>query len=175
MSDEITAKGQCLCGAVRFEIAVEEQSVALCHCKMCRQWCGGLPFAMFNAKVALHEHAQLRWYKSSLWGERGFCGDCGASLFGRMPGAEWWAVSAAAVDDDFTQQIASHVHADGKPEFYDFADDAPQQTAIQTAAFVFSYLKTSYDDAFLDNALAQLRTHNGDAFADAVVREIVKN
>ncbi|MGI9296667.1 MAG: GFA family protein, partial [Gammaproteobacteria bacterium] len=96
---ETTAEigGRCLCGAVRFTTPAP-QKITLCHCGMCRRWGGGLPLAGFVAKVSLSEGDALRWWKSSEWGERGFCGECGASLFWRAPEMDGWEVSAGAMD-----------------------------------------------------------------------------
>ena len=35
------AKGQCLCGAVKFTVKNISNKVDACHCGMCRRWGGG--------------------------------------------------------------------------------------------------------------------------------------
>ncbi|MDZ7851544.1 MAG: hypothetical protein U5L98_02545 [Halomonas sp.] len=39
--DTMTARGSCLCGAVRLGVAAGKQNIGACHCQMCRTWGGG--------------------------------------------------------------------------------------------------------------------------------------
>jgi hypothetical protein len=85
------ATGRCLCGDVEFSAPLPSKWVAHCHCTMCQR-SGGSAFVTW---VGLDErtcrvsdpHGWLRWYKSSDQGERGFCGQCGSTLFFRS--ARW--------------------------------------------------------------------------------------
>ena len=126
--------GQCLCGAVQFTGApVAGGGISVCHCGQCRRWASG-PYASLRMDrgVSLTRADGLVCYASSDFGERGFCRDCGSSLFWRERGAERdWAVSVGALDDGHGQRIAEHIWIDDKPEFYDFADDAPRKTAAE--------------------------------------------
>jgi hypothetical protein len=76
--------GGCLCGAVRYELKSEPYDCGWCHCRTCQLY-GGAP-AMAFASVAREDFAwtdgedQVRWVKSSSFGERAFCGQCGAPL-----------------------------------------------------------------------------------------------
>jgi len=54
--------GGCLCGAVRFEVALAEPEFSICHCGMCRRWCGG-PFEeahCASAPAVAHDHCLAR-------------------------------------------------------------------------------------------------------------------
>ena len=81
------AQGACLCGALRFELALPSKWVAHCHCSMCRRAHG----AAFVTWVGMEEtrcriddpDGRLRWYDSSPGAQRGFCSNCGSSLFFR--------------------------------------------------------------------------------------------
>src|SRR3954454_22001724 len=76
--------GGCLCGAIRYELASEPFDCGWCHCRTCQLY-GGAP-AMAFASVAREDFAwtsgegQVRWVKSSSFGERAFCGHCGGPL-----------------------------------------------------------------------------------------------
>ncbi|HUS53469.1 MAG TPA: GFA family protein [Thermohalobaculum sp.] len=126
--------GQCLCGAVQFSgTPVGRGQVSVCHCGQCRRWNSGPLMSLdMDGVVTLTKSDALVWYKSSDHGERGFCRHCGSGLFWREPGATLgWGVSVGALDDVTGVQIAQHIWIDDKPDFYDFADDAPRKTAAQ--------------------------------------------
>ncbi len=135
-SDQMRTAG-CLCGAVRFEIPVPQAKFNICHCGMCRRWSAG-PFLAVHcpAQANFTNDAGLTWYRSSKWGERGFCGRCGSSLFWRLANdpAAMLAVSAEAFDDADDLRLDRHIYADAKPARYTFADDRPRLTEAQFLA-----------------------------------------
>jgi len=89
--------------------------------------------------ITLTQEVGLIWFRSSDHGERGFCDRCGSSLFWRKPGSGLdVAVSVGALVDGHREQIASHIWIEEKPDFYDFADDAPRLTAEQAMARVMT-------------------------------------
>ncbi|MDX1383714.1 MAG: GFA family protein [Thermoanaerobaculia bacterium] len=133
-----TRAGGCLCGAVRFELELESSDLGVCHCGTCRRWSAG-PFLAVHStgdKGRLLEDRGLAWYDSSEWARRGFCRECGASLFYQLKGQDSpdWIVSAEALDDTEGLAIASHIYVDAKPAYYDFADDAPRLTEAEFLA-----------------------------------------
>lgn len=127
--------GGCNCGAVRFEGALSDRGVGICHCKMCRRFASG-PFVgcRFAGGIRLIEDRGLKWWVSSDWGRRGFCAECGATLFwtdaARAPlrddGRADWSVSAGALDGDPDQIVFHHIFEDHRPGYLTFADDAPR-------------------------------------------------
>ncbi len=126
--------GLCLCGAVQFTgTPVEGRGIHVCHCGQCRRWASGPFMAIrFSSGVTLTKDDGLDWYASSDRGERGFCRHCGSTLFWREPGeARDWAVSVGTLAEGHGQEIVEHIWIDDKPDFYDFADDAPRKTAAQ--------------------------------------------
>ena len=75
--------GRCLCEAIQFEVEGEGTSRSWCHCSLCRRAHGATPVAWVTfprAGLRLLAGAP-RWFRSSAHARRGFCGDCGASLF----------------------------------------------------------------------------------------------
>ncbi|MBE8158102.1 MAG: GFA family protein [Betaproteobacteria bacterium] len=167
--------GKCLCGGVRFSVAETPKTVGLCHCGMCRKWCGGMPFAEFEAEVVLEKSETLRWWKSSPWGERGFCGECGTPMFWRAPGIPQWGVSAGALDSAAGMEIAKHIFIDDKADFYNFADDAPKKTGAEHTAEILSRLAAQFGEEFLRDALQKSREFHGEKFAAEVKKLTAKN
>ncbi len=77
------ATGRCLCGAVRYQIRGPLRAVVNCHCGQCRRTHGNVAAytSAARADLVLTEDHGLKWYRSSEVAQRGFCRDCGASLF----------------------------------------------------------------------------------------------
>ena len=123
--------GGCLCGAVRFEVTVEESHFNICHCGMCRRWSAGPFHAVHCPPDATFSKDQgLAWYQGSAWAERGFCRQCGTSLFWRLadtPDQEL-IVSVEALDDAQDLELERHIFIDSKPDRYDYRDDVPRVT-----------------------------------------------
>ena len=77
--------GGCLCGTVRYSLASEPFDAGWCHCRTC-QLNSGSP-AMAFATVPLADYrwnsgeAAVRRVKSSSFGHRAFCGQCGTPLY----------------------------------------------------------------------------------------------
>lgn len=81
------ASGACLCGEVRFRLQLPSKWVAHCHCSMCRR-AHGAAFVTWIGVADEHgriddPRQRLTWYRSSANAERGFCSQCGSSLFFR--------------------------------------------------------------------------------------------
>ncbi len=79
-------RGQCLCGAVQFEVDVPERQYSVCHCGMCRRWSGGPLMSVHcpEPNTEWRNDEGLTWYQGTPWAQRGFCARCGSSLFWRL-------------------------------------------------------------------------------------------
>lgn len=75
-------KGQCHCGALRYEMPAETKHQAICHCSDCRRHAGA-PFVSWALvdKAAMKIEGETHEYASSKNGRRHFCPKCGTSLF----------------------------------------------------------------------------------------------
>ena len=133
----MAVSGSCLCGAVMYEGTPSERGIGVCHCKMCRVQSSG-PFfaARFVEGVTLTEQRGLKWSDASDIGERGFCTECGSTLFWRSKSAAPgdWAISAGTLPDEAVGDIFEHIWVDDQPGYYDFTDDTPRRTAADCLA-----------------------------------------
>ena len=74
-----------MCGTVRFRLAEEPFDAGWCHCRTC-QLNSGAP-AMVFASVSEGKYlfdqggAAVRKVRSSSFGHRGYCGECGTPLY----------------------------------------------------------------------------------------------
>ena len=98
-------RGRCLCGAVVYELHGPLRDVLVCHCVECRRW-GGHAAAMTavpDERLVLVEDDGLRWIDSpdsAPHARRGFCGECGSSLFWDSPQRPQDSVAAGTLDGD---------------------------------------------------------------------------
>ena len=81
----MTLTGQCLCGAIRYQLTGEPRHVAVCHCRDCRRSAGApmVSWAMFPESALTLLQGQPKTINSSGSAMRSFCPDCGTGLFYR--------------------------------------------------------------------------------------------
>jgi hypothetical protein len=105
--------GRCLCGAVRFELESPLRDVSLCHCVECRRWHGHVCAMTSIPREHLHfaSDAGLRWIDSpdsDAHARRGFCGECGSSLFWRAAEGDRIHIAAGTLDRPTGLRVAGH-------------------------------------------------------------------
>ena len=101
------ATGQCLCGAVTYEVEIPEKSIyeGLCHCKDCQRYTGtAFASSVMVAKDTMMLRGELKFYgketeKGSVM-ERGFCPECGSGVLCRSDAwPDLYVLSAGTLDD----------------------------------------------------------------------------
>ncbi len=118
------ATGGCLCGAVRYEVRGPLREVANCHCGQCRKTHGHVAAytSAARADLVLIEDRGLKWYASSEIARRGFCGDCGASLFWEPEGQGRISIAAGGIDAPSGLTTLRHIFVAHKGDYYEIAD-----------------------------------------------------
>jgi hypothetical protein len=129
-SNRIT--GGCLCGAVRYEINDKLRGIVNCHCSKCRKFHGnyGAYTSIKFTSMTLSEQRGLKWFQS-ITDEtpnvyRGFCSECGSSLFWHPRGQERIAVAAGSLDDPGKLETIGHVWISQIGDYYNISDDLPK-------------------------------------------------
>ncbi|MBP1047476.1 GFA family protein [Enterococcus sp. BWM-S5] len=126
--------GSCLCGEVRFTIKEAEPTVSACHCGMCRKWTSG-PLLSIDAgsgkNVLFGGVEQIGRYRSSEWAERGFCKNCGSSLFYHGLEDDSYYIPIDLLDTVDQAQLTLEIMYDNKPEYYSFSNQTEKMTAAQ--------------------------------------------
>lgn len=109
--------GSCLCGAINFSASLPSKWCAHCHCSLCRKahgagyvtWVG---FEQDHVSFTRGED-HLTWYESTPGAQRGFCRQCGSSLFFR---SKQWAgelhIALGCIDDAIDRQPQANVFFD---------------------------------------------------------------
>ena len=68
----------------------------------------------------------LKWFLSSNEARRGFCQECGASLFWERLGGSTISIAAGLLDLGQEVNTIGHIYCSDKPAYYEIADDLPQ-------------------------------------------------
>ena len=131
------ASGHCLCGAVSFEVHGPLRDILLCHCEECRRWLGNVGSFSATRKddLTFLEDRGLRWIdspKSDRNAERGFCGECGSSLFWRPTESARISIAAGTLDPPTGLSVAGHWYTH-QADDWDAPDDVlPKDSELST-------------------------------------------
>jgi hypothetical protein len=122
------ATGSCLCRAVRYEVTGPLEDVLICHCEECLRWHGHISATAAAQKedLRLIEQRGLRWIdspRSDAGARRGFCGECGSSLFWDAPGLRTISIAAGTLDGPTGLRVASHWYVSQAADYYTIPDD----------------------------------------------------
>jgi hypothetical protein len=79
----VNLKGSCICGNIEYKITGFARNIINCFCKQCRKTSGHYIAATRVSKnnLKLNKKSTLSWFESSPDVFRGFCNQCGSSLF----------------------------------------------------------------------------------------------
>ncbi len=132
----VVHKGHCLCGAVTFTVVPVNSEIGACHCSTCRHWTAG-PYMAIDCGSSFNTDSDesLGVYDSSEWAERGFCRQCGTSLFYRLKDGGQSYVSVEAIEDLQGISLAEEVFIDEKPDYYGFSQATKQMTGAELFAY----------------------------------------
>ena len=126
---EVRATGSCLCGAVAYEIAGALRDVVECHCAMCRKTHGhiGAYTATPKSALTITEARGLKWYASSDYARRGFCGECGGSLFFEPLAKDYVAIAAGTLDPPTGLKTVVQIHVNSAGDYYPIDESIRQR------------------------------------------------
>ncbi|MDJ0945633.1 MAG: GFA family protein [Kiloniellales bacterium] len=121
-------RGGCLCGAVRYEVRGPLRGVVNCYCSLCQKLHGGVgPHSKADkAAITLLERRGLKWYASSERARRGFCGECGTSLFWEPVDQPGTGILAGSLDQPSGLATIGHIFVAEKADFVEIAGAAPR-------------------------------------------------
>ena len=121
-------QGGCSCGSVKFKINGELRPVINCHCGQCRHTHGH--YAAYTAvgkeSMKFVNDYGLKWFRSSNEARRGFCQECGASLFFERFEGNKISIAAGMLDFSEGLKTVEHIYFDDKPDYYEINDDLPK-------------------------------------------------
>lgn len=122
--------GGCMCGRIFYTIRTATLWCAHCHCQDCRAAHGTAFVTWFGVKAdKIHiEDTDLTWYRSSPEARRGFCRNCGTTLFfqsSRWPGETH--VAMGTLNSPLDREPTSHVYWDRHVSWLTLSDDLPRR------------------------------------------------
>lgn len=133
--------GGCLCEAVRYEVRGELRDVVNCHCSLCQKFYGvyGAHTKARKINIAVTKDEGLAWYKTSDVAKRGFCRQCGSSLFWEPYELDATGIAAGSLDRQTGLKTMGHIFVGEKCDFYKINDDLPQFKGSSKGELVNDY------------------------------------
>ncbi len=142
MTDETSlTTGGCLCGAVRYTVSGPLRDVVNCHCIMCQRLHGnfGPHSKARKVNITITEADGLAWYKTSEVAQRGFCRECGSSLFWEPFELDATGIIAGSLDSPTGLKTIGHIFVGEKADFYEIVDELQQFVASSDGELVGDY------------------------------------
>jgi hypothetical protein len=127
-------RGECPCGAVRWQVAAPLQFMAHCHCTICRKHHGAV-FATYAAapldgfRYTAGED-QLERYQSSPGWYRPWCRHCGSVAWTQVPEHGVAAGPAGNLVDDLPLKPGFHRFVRSRVPWLDITDGLPQHATV---------------------------------------------
>ncbi len=124
------------CGAVRYRLLSAPFDAGWCHCRTCQRNSGAPAMAFASVKsgdLVFTEGAdRVKSFKSSRFGHRLFCGECGTPIAMAADVApETIDFSIATLDDPDAVQPGFHIFYASKIAWFETADDLPKYEAAR--------------------------------------------
>ena len=123
--------GGCMCGAVRYELESDPFDAGWCHCRTCQLNSGAPAMAFASVRngdwIATKGSESIRTVKTSSFGHRAFCGECGTPLYVRVDHQpETVDFSIVTLDDPGTTEPEFHIFWSSKVPWFDPGDNLPK-------------------------------------------------
>ena len=122
--------GSCLCGDIAFAIDGPIETMAHCHCSMCRKFHGSA-FATFGTTAPEHFNwvrgaQRIRSYRSSAQGYRPFCPRCGSAVPMHGEDLPFAVVPMGNVAEDPGTRPQLHFFTSSMAPWHSIVDDLPR-------------------------------------------------
>ena len=122
--------GGCLCRTVRFQLGSAPFDAGWCHCRTCQLNSGAPAMAFASVRtgdwLATAGEDALRTVRTSSFGHRTFCGECGTPLHVRVDHQpDTVDFSIVTLDDPTVIAPQFHIFWSSKVAWFDPRDDLP--------------------------------------------------
>lgn len=121
-------QASCLCKAVKIEVTGDLPAPSACHCTNCRKHSGHFEASTDVPRTAVKVFGEenVKWFQSSEKVRRGFCSNCGSTLFWDPIFKDWTAIAMGAFDGPTETSLVRHIFVADKGDYYEIGDGLPQ-------------------------------------------------
>lgn len=118
-------QGSCLCGKVTFTVNGQLWPIIYCHCTQCRKQTGHFlaATACATSDLTIRDQQSLAWYRASDQASRGFCANCGSTLFWKPDHGRHVSIAAGAIDGPTELVSEGHIFCADKGDYYEIPLD----------------------------------------------------
>tara|TARA_B110000014_G_C19745895_1_gene388868 strand:- start:109 stop:525 length:417 start_codon:yes stop_codon:yes gene_type:complete len=124
----LSSKGSCLCGGIKFFTKGLHRHISNCHCSQCMKTHGN--FAAYtmikNKNIKFLSKKTLKWFKSSKKAKRGFCNKCGASAFFKSDNSDNIHISAGLFNKSLKLKTVRNIFTKNKLKYYKLDKEIPK-------------------------------------------------
>ena len=129
-NEAVEVTGGCLCGRIRYEAEVFLKNGYICHCTMCQKSTGQPAEITVPIKAGSLKYlgAEPKFYVSSDFGKRGFCGECGSRIVWQAsrPEDDWLTnIDVGCLDNPSEARVSSHIFTNTQLPWYQICANLP--------------------------------------------------
>lgn len=84
--------------------------------------------------ISFEGEENIKRFDSSEWAQRGFCADCGTSLFYYLKPGDKYIMATGCFDDAEQFSLGGEIYIDEKPSGYNFVGDHERMTGAEFMA-----------------------------------------
>ena len=125
---KLSLKAKCLCGNISFKTSGYHRDVQNCHCVQCLKTHGHhAAYSKVEEKdLKFLSKKSLKWFKSSKRAKRGFCSNCGASIFFKVMGTDSVCIAAGIFNNPTKLKTSIEIFTKGKSDYYKINSKLPK-------------------------------------------------
>ena len=113
--------GTCLCEKIEVKLEKKKNKVGACYCGMCRKWADGALYYIWKPYLegdfGLEGKDNINEYVSSEKAKRGFCKNCGTSLYYKLTSGEFFFNAGLFSDYDSDFELIKEYDVEQKPRY----------------------------------------------------------
>ena len=125
---KLSLKAKCLCGNISFKTTGYHRDVQNCHCVQCLKTHGHhAAYSKVEEKdLKFLSKKSLKWFNSSKRAKRGFCSNCGASIFFKVIGTNSVCIAAGIFNNPTKLKTSIEIFTKGKSDYYKINSKLPK-------------------------------------------------
>lgn len=122
--------GSCLCGAVKYSVALIPDKIFNCHCQFCRKAHGAdyatMALAKADTLTITDKDDCLSEHQNAIGGFRAFCSTCGTRLMNYAPDKNMYlSVTLSTIDSKIDLSPVANVNLESKASWCEVSESLP--------------------------------------------------